>query len=82
MLWMKWLIDSIMMMKSLISVGIIIFIIFKVSTLKIAEDLELNPALYENVKSVQSSFNLSNMAMSHVTIGRQCACNVISFLKT
>ena len=82
MLWMKWLIDSIMMMKSLISVGIIIFIIFKVSTLKIAEDLELNPALYENVKSVQSSFNLSNIVMSHVTIGHQCACNVISFLKT
>ena len=79
---MKWLIHSIIMMKSLISVGIIIFIIFKVSTLKIAEDLELNPALYENVKSVQSSFNLSNMAMSHVNIGRQCACNVISFLKT
>ena len=67
-----------MLMKSFILVGTIISINFRANTLKITENVELNPAPYEILKSIQSSFNQINIAIFHETTCRQRACNVTS----
>ena len=67
-----------MLMKSLLLVGIIFSIIFKAHTLKIVDDAEVNPALYEILESIQGLLNQSNIVSIHMTTDRQCACNTIS----
>ena len=50
---------------------------FKVELLKIAGDVELNPGLYEVIKSVQGSFNQGNISLFGETAGHQWGCNAM-----
>ena len=58
-------------------VCVVIFIIFKANTFRIAGNVELNPGLHELLNSVQGSFTQGNIYMLRVTAGRQCACSAM-----
>ena len=47
------------------------------SNLKLSGDIELNPGPHKIIKSVQGSFNKSDVALYGETAGRQCACNAL-----
>ena len=79
-------IKIIILVRILALVCMIILNSFKVELLKIAGDVELNPAPYEVIKSVQGSYNQGNVSLFGETAGRQCACNAMfsmcwSFIK-
>ena len=47
------------------------------SSLKLLGGVELNPRLYEIIRSVQGGFNEGNVTLFRATVGRQCARNVL-----
>ena len=57
-------------------VCMIILVLFKVA-LKDPGDTESIPGTYDLLKSVQGSFNQSNIGMFGETAGHQCACNAL-----